>query len=171
MPADEAAVRAATGARLPPRRRLALCGLDTSAELLLGRDVRGRAERAELAAALGETLSRALARGDGATRIERAEGTTRDRLGRLDLRAHPEARDRLPLAAHREGFRHDGAEVLPAGAEPEAAGREAARAARLVGLADASVVPRSTGGPAERLAYLRGYLSILSPVPDLHPCG
>ena len=171
MPADEAAVRAATGARLPPRRRLALCGLDTSAELLLGRDARGRAERAELAAALGETLSRALARGDGATRIERAEGTTRDRLGRLDLRAHPEARDRLPLAAHREGFRHDGAEVLPAGAEPEAAGREAARAARLVGLADASVVPRSTGGPAERLAYLRGYLSILSPVPDLHPCG
>jgi len=118
--------------------------------------VRGRAERAELAAALGETLSRALARGDGATRIERADGTTRDRL---------------PLAAHREGFRHDGAEVLPAGAEPEAAGREAARAARLVGLADASVVPRSTGGPAERLAYLRGYLSILSPVPDLHPCG
>ena len=171
MPADDRAVRAATGLACPPRqRRLALCGLDTSAELLLGRDARGRAERAELAAALGETLRRAMARGDGATRLERAAGPTRERLGRLDLLAHPEARDRLPLAAHREGFRHDGAEALPAGADPEAAGQQAARAARLVGLADASIVPRSTGGQAERLAYLRGYLSVLSPVPDLNPC-
>ena len=174
MPADHEAVRAATGLAaggLPRARRLALCGLDTSAELLLGPGARGRAERTELAAALGEALQRALARGDGATRLERAAGPTRDRLGRLDLLTHPEARDRLPLAAHREGFRHDGAEALPAGADPEAAGQQAARAARLVGLADASLVPRSTGGQAERLAYLRGYLSVLSPIPDLHPCG
>jgi len=174
MPPAADAVRAATGlpdARLPRQRRLALCGFDTAAELLLGRDARGRAERAELAAALGLALRRALAASDGGLRLGRASEATRDRLGRLDLAAHPEVRDRLRLARHREGFRHDGAELLPSGADAEDAGAEAARIVRLLGLDDDAVVPRCTGGTAERLAYLRGYLSVISPVPDLHPCG
>jgi hypothetical protein len=173
MPAGTAALRAASGlddGRLPRQRRLALCGVGVAACVLLGRDARGRSDRVELAAALGERLQRGLTACDGAIRLGRASDATRERLGRLDLAAHAEARDHLPLASHREGFRYDGADVLPAGADPADAGRDAARVAQLLGLADQAVVPRCTGGVPQRLEYLRGYLSVLSPVPDLHPC-
>lgn len=174
MPADMASVRAATGlsdVQLPRQRRLALCGINVAANVLLGRDARGRAERTELAAALGERLQRALGSADGVLRLGRASEATREHLGRLDLAAHAEARDSLPLASHREGYRYDGADVLPTGGDPLEAGRDAARVAQLLGLSDDSVIPRCTGGLGQRLAYLHGYLSVLSPVPDLHPCG
>lgn len=177
MGADEGparALRLATGlpdARLPRRRRLALCGALQAAMLLLGDGARGRGNRNDLAAAVAERLAPLLGGSDGRLVVGLGSQATRERLGRLDLASFGDARERLALAAHREGFRYDGAEVLRAGEDPAAAGRAAARFWKLLGVTHEVPVPRCTGGTLERLAYVTGYLSAMSPVPDLHPCG
>jgi hypothetical protein len=148
-----------------------LCGATQAAAILLGEGARGRGNRADLAAAIAERLAPLIARGAGTLVVGLGAEATRERFGRLDLGAFPEARDRLALAAHREGFRYDGAEALPAGGDPAETGRAAARFRQLLGITHEAPVPRCTGGAAERLAYVSGYLSVMSPVPDLHPCG
>ncbi|MHC5211563.1 MAG: ATP cone domain-containing protein [Planctomycetota bacterium] len=168
------ALRLATGlldARLPRRRRLALCGALQAATVLLGDGARGRENRIDLAAAIAERLAPLLEPAGGGLIVGMGSDVTRDRFGRLDLAAFPAARDQLALAAHREGFRYDGAETLPAREDPFETGRAAARYWQLLGATHEAAVPRCTGGTAERLAYVSGYLSVMSPVPDLHPCG
>jgi hypothetical protein len=170
----ERALRLATGlpdARLPRRRRLALCGAPQAATLLLGEGPRGRGNRADLAAAVAERLAPLLSGEEGRLIVGLGAESTRERFGRMDLAAFPEARGRLALAGHREGFRYDGAEALPAGEDPVEVGRVAARFRQLLGLTHEVPVPRCTGGSDERLAYLYGYLSVMAPAPDLHPCG
>jgi hypothetical protein len=174
-----AALREGTGLLregLPVRRRLALCGVPEAAVALLGNGPRGRSNRLDLAAAVGERVQAVLARGvagEGAVFLGTAAARTADRFGRLDLAAFPEARDLLPLSSHREGYRYDGAQVLLPGADPAAAGHEAARFVQLLGLREPDPVPRCTGGADERLQFLLAYLSVNSPVPvpDGHPCA
>ncbi len=172
-----AALREGTG--LPPgalagRRRLALCGVPEAAVALLGSGPRGRGNRLDLAAAIGERVQSVLERGaggEGELFVGAASPRTADRFGRLDLSAFAGSRDLLPLAAHREGYRYDGAQVLPPGTDPGAAGQEAARFDQLLGLDEPSTVPRSTGGADERLQFLLGFLSVTTSVPDGQPCA
>ncbi|MGQ0553501.1 MAG: ATP cone domain-containing protein [Planctomycetota bacterium] len=171
-PGPLAALTSFTGlplARLRRSRRLALCGMPQAASLLLGDGPRGRANRLDLAAALGERLARSV---DVLSDVHLglASEASRERLGRLDLAAFPDSRDRLPLAGHRAAFRYDGAEALPAGVDPAEAGAEAARLAGLLGLEEVAPVPRCTGGSEARLAYLLAYQSAAL-IPDLDRCA
>jgi hypothetical protein len=142
-----------------------------AATVLLGDGARGRTNRLDFAAALGERLAGVLSESDVPVIVGRATEAARDRLGRRALGAFPEARERLPLATHREGLGYDGTELLAPSADAERVGQSAARFWRQIGLTGEAAVPRCTGSTEQRLDYLLGYLSASSPVPDLHPCG
>lgn len=174
--AARAALRAATGlpdAALPARQRLGLCGWAEAAGVLLGDGARARENRLDLAAALGERLSAARARHASPTPVVLAPAgaVARERLGRLDLQAFPDARDRLPLAGHREGFRYDGAVPLAPGADGAAAGRQVAGAALRLGLSGEAPAPRSLGSVEQRVEFLQAYASAIAPRRDAAPCG
>jgi hypothetical protein len=171
-----AALRSVTGlsdTALPACRRLALCGFDEAACVLLGDGPRARANRLDLAAATGERIAEVLGREAPGlpVRLGRAGAVARERFGRLDLQAFGDARDRLPLATHREGFRYDAAVLLAAGADAAAAGNLAARAAQLLGLSPDGPAPRCTGGAAQRTDFLRAYAHAFAPQRDAAPCA
>jgi hypothetical protein len=169
------ALRRATGltqGQLPRRRRLALAGVGEAALVLLGDGPRGRANRTDLAAALGERLSARLAGRDPEVRLGLPARATSERFGRLDQAAFPEGRELLPLCAARDGYRYDGAHVLPPGADGAEAGLQAGRFGHSLGLDGEAPVPRCTGSTDQRLAFLSAYLTVVTtPVPDLNPCG
>jgi transcriptional regulator NrdR family protein len=172
--ASLAAVRDTTGLRpdtFPVRRRLALTGVQEASMVLLGDGPRGRKNRVDLAAAMAERLASLLgAAGDGLV-VGLASPTSRRRFGLLDLGNFPDARERLPIASDRSGFRYDGPQTVTATSDAGEAGREAARVFQLLGMHAEAPVPRCTGSTEQRLAFLRAYLSVTSPQPDLHPCG
>ncbi len=139
-----AAGRGRTGPRESPRPR--------------GRDGRARARRPRSC-------------GDRRPRIGRPDAAARERFGRLDLQAFPDARDRLPLAGHREGFRYDGAVPLAPGADADAAGEHAALAATRLGLPPDAPAPRSTGSADQRVDFLRAFARVVAHRRDVAPCG
>ncbi len=160
-----------SAAQLPRRRRLALAGVNEAAQLLLGDGPRGRANRIDLAAAIGERLRRRLTDREPLVRLGRATRASCDRFGRLDLQAFPGGRELLKLTADRDGYRYDAAQGLAPGADGAEAGREAGRFWQCLGLDTEVFVPRCTGGTNQRLAYLPAFHSVTNPVPDLNPCG
>lgn len=171
-----AARRVACGlspAALPARQRLGLCGWSEAATLLLGDAPRARDNRLDLAAAMGERLAAVLAR--HAARLDvalmPAGSGARERFGRLDLAAFPDARDRLPLAGHREGYRYDGAVPLLAGEDAAAAGAQSATLSRSLGLSADVPVPRSTGSAAQRVAFLQSFARTAATPRDVAPCA
>jgi hypothetical protein len=171
-----AALRAVTGlpeTALPASRRLALCGLPEAASVLLGEAPRARANRLDLAAAIGERIAQVLERQAPGlpVRLGRAGAPACERFGRLDLAAFADARDRLPLAGHREAFRYDGAVLLSAGDDAGAAGEHAARAAQLLGLSPDAPAPRCTGSAAQRADFLRAFARTFALQRDAAPCA
>jgi hypothetical protein len=169
-----AAARRATGLReptLPVRRRLALAGVHEASIVLLGEGARGRKNRVDLAAAMTERLASLLDPADPTLCVGPASPSTRRRFGRLDLGAFPDAREQISVASDRSGFRYDGPQTVTATSDAGEAGHEAARVFQLLGLLVEAPVPRCTGSTEQRLAFLRAYLSVTTPQPDLHPCG
>lgn len=171
-----AALRAATGLpedALPVSRRLALCGWEEAACVLLGEGARARANRLDFAAALGERVAAVLGRQPPSAplRIGLAGAAARERFGRLDLATFPQARDRLPLAGHREGYRYDGPLLLAAGSDATTAGSLAARAACFLDLPPDTPAPRCTGSAAQRTAFLRAWTVALARERDVAPCA
>lgn len=164
-------LRRRTGLALPARPRLALVGLAAARRALLGEGPRAASRGADLAAAVGDRVRAALEGLQPAPTIGPADARCRARLGRLDLRAHGAARSDLPLLAERDGFRYDDFIVLAPTDDAERAGRREAEQFRLAGFDDDAPLPRSTGGSARRLAFLRGLLALHPPVADLHPCA
>jgi hypothetical protein len=174
--AVRAALRHATGLpddALPAHHRLGLCGWAEAASVLLGDGARARENRLDLAAALGERLAAVRARHASLQPVVLAPAgaVTRERLGRLDLQAFPDARDRLPLAGQREGFRYDGAVPLAPGADAAAVGRLAAGAALRLGLAGEAPAPRSLGSVEQRVEFLQAWARTIAPRRDPAPCG
>ena len=137
-----AALRAVTGlsdTALTACRRLALCGFDEAACVLLGDGTRARANRLDLAAATGERIAEVLGRRRRTSRCAwGAQVPRRASASRLDLQAFADARDRLPLATHREA---SATCRLLAAAPTSAAGNLAARAAQLLGLSPDGSAP------------------------------
>ncbi len=170
------ALRAASGLAddaLPAHHRLGLCGWAEAACVLLGDGARARENRLDLAAALGERLTEVRGRHASLLPVVLAPAgaATRERLGRLDLLSFPDARDRLPLAGHRQGFRYDGAVALAPGADAAAVGGQVAGAARRLGLAGDAPAPRSTGSLEQRVLFLQSYARAIAPERDAAPCG
>jgi len=168
------ALRRATGlseAMLPRRRRIALAGVNEAAQLLLGDGPRGRANRIDLAAAIGERLGRSLASRDPQVCLGLASRASCDRFGRLDLQGFPAGRELLALNGERDGYRYDTAQGLAPAADGAEAGRETARFWQCLGLDSEAPVPRLSAGTTQRLAFLPAFHSAMTPVPDLNPCG